>query len=546
MVIMVSRNRLIKNALGDLPLAAELYWRLIQNGKPVTKNFSLRRLKAHLPEWCEAARQSVQANPASPESGKRVLIFTTLRYWIEHGALLSASLAGLGHQVTLAYLPIPNFKRPLSKFDLRRHNAYAQSVLKLAAGVFTPISLFSIHGIHTDSLPPALDEAIKEVSLRDAQYGLQIEDIETEVRKSPSGRLYRLRLHRNRFAAAAILAWYQSLPSGERPEILLTPNGSIMEMGAVYRTMRFLGVPAVTYEYGEQRGRVWLAQNQEVMQQDTQLLWESSKSTPLTEDQWETIRSLYQSRQNGKLWENFGRLWQGSSSQGGALARQELGLDSRPIVLLAANVIGDSLTLGRQLFSRNMTEWLEKTIQHFSQRPDVQLVVRIHPGERYIKGPSVAEVASRVLQDSPTHIRLVEAQNPINTYDLIDIADLGLAYTTTVGMEMAMSGVPVILGGSTHYRSKGFTLDPTSWEDYFATIDRVIADPNSFILKREQVDQAWNYAYRFFFEYPQPFPWHLLEFWDELATWPVGRVLSAEGQAQFGHTFDALLGYSEA
>ena len=77
----------------------------------------------------------------------------------------------------------------------------------------------------------------------------------------------------------------------------------------------------------------------------------------------------------------------------------------------------------------------------------------------------------------PAHIHLVEAADPINTYDLVEIADLGLAYTTTVGMEMAMSGVPVIVGGKTHYRGKGFTLDPASWEEYYELIDKVLSDP---------------------------------------------------------------------
>ena len=62
------------------------------------------------------------------------------------------------------------------------------------------------------------------------------------------------------------------------------------------------------------------------------------------------------------------------------------------MVLLATNVIGDSLTLGRQVFSESMTEWLQRTVQDFAAPPDVQLVIRIHPGERYTKGPSVAEV----------------------------------------------------------------------------------------------------------------------------------------------------------
>ena len=144
--------------------------------------------------------------------------------------------------------------------------------------------------------------------------------------------------------------------------------------------------------------------------------------------------------------------------------------------------------------------------------------------------------------EMPENIRLVEANDPINTYDLVEIADVGLAYTTTVGMEMAMSGVPAIVVGQTHYRQKGFTLDPDSWPAYFKLLDQVVADPQAFRLSRSQVEQAWQYAYRFFFEYPLPFPWHLLHFWKELETWPFERVLSPEGQAEFGAAFRALAG----
>jgi hypothetical protein len=313
-------------------------------------------------------------------------------------------------------------------------------------------------------------------------------------------------------------------------------------MGAVYQAARWLGIPVVTYEFGEQSQRIWLAHNSEVMRQETDHLWEKRKQRPLTSGQWDQSRALFVSRQRASLWENFTRRWQGTPSQGGEQARQALGLDSRPVVVLAANVIGDSLTLGRQVFTDSMTGWLERTVLDFARRPQAQLVVRIHPGERYTQGPSVADIVRRALPNIPAHIHLVAAGDPINTYDLVEIADLGLVYTTTVGMEMAMSGAPVIPAGQTHYRGKGFTLDPTSWQDYFELLEQVLADPKGYRLPQEQVELAWNYAYRFFFEYPCPFPWHLLHFWEELESWPMQRVLSDEGQAEFGKTFRYLAG----
>jgi hypothetical protein len=527
-------NKLVvKNILGEVPLVAEAYWQLRQQGRPLSKGFSLRRLQRHLPEWRQQAAETAKNHP----NGRRVLIFSTLRYWIEHATLLGMALGGLGHDVTLAYLPYANWRKPFNRFDLRRQNAYTRSILAQAAPVMKSVSLLDVQPSR-EPLPPFLEDAVCEVSLRDAQYTLQVEAIDRNRRDTPSGSLYHLRLERNTYAARAILAWM----SAHRPQAVILPNGSILEMGVIYQVARYLDIPAITYEFGEQRGRIWLARNAEVMRQETDDLWEARRDWPLNESQWQQVRDLFASRQRASLWENFSRRWQGLPNQGGEQVRQALHLDQRPIFLLAANVIGDSLTLGRQVFSQSMTEWLERTMHYFHEHPQVQLVVRIHPGERYTKGPSVADVARRALPEMPDNIRLVEANDPINTYDLVEIADVGLAYTTTVGMEMAMGGVPAIVVGQTHYRGKGFTLDPDSWPAYFKLLDQVIANPQAFRLSRTQVEQAWQYAYRFFFEYPLPFPWHLLHFWKELENWPLARVLSNEGQDEFGAAFRLLTG----
>jgi len=332
-----------------------------------------------------------------------------------------------------------------------------------------------------------------------------------------------------------------------RPDVVITPNGSILEFGAVYQAARHVNencfeLPVVTYEFGEQRERMWLGLNTEVMRQQTDDLWLARPNQGLSEIQLEQVRSLFHARQGASLWENFARRWQGAPSSGGELVRNSLGLDNRPIVLLPTNVIGDSLTLGRQVFSESMTEWLTKTVSYFEKKPQVQLVVRIHPGEMITKGPSVAGVVQRVLPDLPENIILVPADADVNTYDLVAISDLGLVYTTTVGLEMAMSGVPVIVIGQTHYRNKGFTLDPDTWETYFSLLDDVLDEPARFRLLKEQIDLAWEYAYRFFFEYPHPFPWHVVHMWDDIQTWTFDKVLGENGQEIFTSTFSYLVG----
>lgn len=543
----------IKQLLGELPLTAEVYWQIRQRGRAPTGNFSFHRLESHLPvltAQATTARQSNQQHLAEKKP-RNILIFVTLRYWIEHGCLLALALAGSGHNVSLVFLPYSRWDRTPERFDARRQNAYANKVLSQLSPLVQPVSLLDIGNSNSGkesqrNLPVDLIAAIEQVSLRDTQYTLQIEEVELTTKSTPSGALYYLRQERNLQAAGALMSWIKSKNSPNNPDLVLTPNGSILEMGAVYQVARFLGIPTVTYEFGEQRGRIWLAQNSEVMRQETDDLWRELEPVNLNEQQLERVRALYSSRQNASLWENFGRLWQGQPLQGGGEARQALKLDDRPVALLAANVIGDSLTLGRQVFSRDMTEWLQFTVRHFSTLPEAQLVVRIHPGERYTRGPSVADVVRQSLPELPENIRLVQASDPINTYDLIEICNLGLVYTTTVGMEMAMAGVPAIVSGATHYRAKGFTLDPSSWQDYISLVQQVLKDPQLNRLKAGQINKAWQYAYHFYFNFPSPFPWHLLDYGESIATWSMERTLGEEGIEEFGDTLRYLAGEPRA
>lgn len=523
---MFSSKETVKNLLGEVPFTAELYWLLRQRGEPIKSRFSLKQLNANLPEMVAEANRLRQ----SVKPGKNVFIFASLHFWIEHATVLGLSLAALGHNVTLGFLPYADWQKQINLFDLRRQNAYAKKVLSKAQPLIEVIS-FLDRNARYKVLPHDVEEAVNEVTVNDTQYTLQIEDIDTE------NEIYQLRLERNQEMARRALAWFET----NHPDVVIVPNGTIQELGVVYRIARHFKVPTVTYEFSDQRQRMWLALNNEVMQQNTDKLWEAKKNKPLSKDQLDRLRSLFEARKRGIRWENFARQWQGVPSQGGIETRASLGLDNRPIVLLATNVLGDSLTLGRQLFSRNMAEWISRTVQYFSGRPEIQLIIRVHPGEVLTHGVSMSNVVSQVLPDLPEHIRLIGPKNDINTYDLAEIADVGLVYTTTVGLEMAMNGQPVVVTGKTHYRGRGFTYDPDSWVNYYKTLGRILENPKEHLLSQEKIDLAWQYAYYFFFEYPRPFPWHLVNLWDDYRQLSLSEAFSSKNRL-FEDTFRYLIG----
>jgi len=524
---------LAKKALRALPLSAELYQGGWGRGKVPTGGYSLERLAAALPGWVDVARLARPVVP--PESPRRVLLVGYLRWWLEFACALGLILSARGHEVDLGFLPYRTWTDELSPFDVRRQRIYLGNVLRLARGLLRPVDLLAGAGREVSG---ELEAAVSAQSVTDVQYTLQREDLDLAGEASQAA-LYRLRHQRNRAAASGV--W--GLLARRRYDAVVVPNGSILELGAIYRTARLRRIPVVTYEFGEQRERIWVAREAEVMRHDTTDLWQARRHLALAEVERQRLERLMDARRGGRRWSNFGRQWQAGASEGAAATAQALGMDrSRSVVLVCTNVVGDSLALGRQVFTQGMADWLAQTVRHFASRRDVQVVVRVHPGELLGAGHTSEDIVHGALPAMPPHVLLVPSDSKINTYDLVELADLGLVYTTTVGLEMAMAGVPVVVAGQTHYRAKGFTYDPDTLPDYFNTLDRLLARPEDRRMTSEQVETAWHYAYRFFFDFPLTFPWHLLHFWKDMEARPFRQVVGLELRDRYQRTFDHLLG----
>lgn len=517
----------VKQALGWMPAAAEAYQSLLADGREPAGGYRLDRLQAALPRWGAAGIEARAGKPQLPDHN--VLLVGSLPWWLEYAATLATLFASLGCKVGLGYLPYRRWTERVQAFDRRRQSAYIRGVLASAK------DLFDVHDLSIPSRQQLDEELVREIealSRSDVQYTLQREDVED----ARAGELFRLRLKRNLAAAKAIL----SLLDGEDYEVVVIPNGSILEFGAAYLAARYGDATVVTYEFGEQRERMWLAQDAEVMRQDTAALWEARGRTELTNGERRELETMFTARRSGKPWEQFSRQWQSAPSQGSRKIAEALGLDlNRPVTLLCTNVVGDSLALNRQLFTSGMAEWLSVTAKIFESPDGGQLVVRVHPGEMLGAGHPSTEIVRTALPDLPPHVLLVGPDSDINTYDLIELADLGLVYTSTAGLEMAMAGIPVIVAGDTHYRGKGFTTDPGSAEDYLVAVERALASG------KERLDEvvrelAVRYAYRFFYEYPFPFPWHLIGFWDDVEARPVEKVIASP--EAYLETMRALVG----
>ncbi|MEE4281666.1 MAG: hypothetical protein V2I41_06965, partial [Pseudomonadales bacterium] len=261
----------VKNVLGQIPYTAELYWLVRQKDKPLQSQFNLKQLNARLPKLVK----DVQSLREEDAAGKKIFLFATLHYWIEHVTLLGLTLAAQGHDVTVGFMPYANWQEEINKFDLRRQNLYALEVLKKAEKVIAVKSLMNERAfIHIEE---DVQQRIEQVSIYDTQYTVQDEDVDRD------SKIFKMRMERNDAAARAALTWL----SEGKPDVVIVPNGTIQELGVVYQMANHLKIPVNTYEFGDQRQTIWLSQNGEIMRQETDAMWVDRREKQISTKQLE-------------------------------------------------------------------------------------------------------------------------------------------------------------------------------------------------------------------------------------------------------------------
>ena len=230
--------------------------------------------------------------------------------------------------------------------------------------------------------------------------------------------------------------------------------------------------------------------------------WERVKDTPLTASQNEMLDRYLDSRRDHSadtLKYNFGA----EESQSATYDR--LGLDPDKQTFIAyTNVLWDAASAHREIVFSDPITWIIDTIKWFADHPERQLVVKVHPAEIVIgtNQPFVSIIEQRV-PELPDNVRVIKPDEQVNSWSIMQIADLGLVHTSTIGMEMPLEDIPCAVVSRTHFRDRGFTFDVNTQAEYFDLIEKW--DRSQFDAETSK-EYARRYAFLLFERYQLPFP----------------------------------------
>jgi hypothetical protein len=322
-----------------------------------------------------------------------------------------------------------------------------------------------------------------------------------------------------RYLEAALLTAFASrrLLRAKGFATVVVTHGIYVPWGIVGEAARREGVHVVTWNVAYRKRRFIFSHDDtyhHTLMTEPRDLWERLDLTPAQERE---LTRYLSSRRDGLFdWIVFHRPRRQDPEQ----IAVRIGLDrSKPVIGLLTNVTWDAQLHYPANAFPNMLDWLVRTCEYFATRPDLQLLIRVHPAE--ISGfppsrqPVLGELRARLPQLAPNVI-VVPPESDMSTYALMSLCNAAIIYGTKMGVELTSVGVPVIVAGEAWIRNKGLTHDAKTPADYFKLLAEL---PFARRVEGEQLARARRYAYHFFFNRMIPLP-----FIDPKAGFPIYRL----------------------
>ena len=307
----------------------------------------------------------------------------------------------------------------------------------------------------------------------------------------------------------------ERLLGGAAFDVAVAHHGIYVPHGVVGEVARQRGVRVVDWTIAYRKARFIFSHGDtyhHTLMTEPTATWEQLPWSPARDDE---LEQYLHSRWSGTDdWVSFNR---DPELALGAIAT-ETGIDfSKPGILMLTNVMWDAQLHYPANAFPGMLDWALRTIEYFASRPDLELVIRVHPAELtgFITSKQLfVDAVAEAYPTLPPNVHVIGPESRVSTYVLAEQCNAALIYGTKTGVELAAAGIPVVVAGEAWVRNKGITEDAQSADDYVAILDRL---PHPGRLPAPVVERARKYAYHFFFRRMIP-----LGFADDLLTTVIG------------------------
>jgi tetratricopeptide (TPR) repeat protein len=301
---------------------------------------------------------------------------------------------------------------------------------------------------------------------------------------------------------------FDALYSDWQPDALVLLNGRFFAHRAAFELARQRGIRVHVHERGGLKDTLtWRSGVAYQELEPLRALWAARAELPLRTAELALVQRTLSERRQGQ-----GMSWSVRYSpppEAQEDVRRKLALDARPIVALFTSSDDEQATFPDYrvgAFPCSL-DWLPASVALARRMPERQFVIRLHPGlVSFGTNDQTLRRVEELALDLPENCRLVRPKDDISSYTLADMAELGIVYYTTLGMEMAARGQQVVCVAKGWYSHGGFCRYVERPEDYEAGVrtacDAAARDGRSVEIAR----RAHRFLHHYFGDLSLPFP----------------------------------------
>jgi hypothetical protein len=193
-------------------------------------------------------------------------------------------------------------------------------------------------------------------------------------------------------------------------------------------------------------------------------------------------------QQNAKLDAYLEKRFQGNFTMAGIKFWPEMkGLDEpliqriaqfKQVVPVFTNVVFDTSQPHANTVFSDMFAWLDAVLGIVKKHPETMFVIRAHPDESRPGKESLETVSGWVEArsvDSLPNVVFVPPDERLSSYELIQRSKFVMIYNSTIGLEAAIMGAPVLSGGQARFTRYPIVFFPASIDEFHKQIEQFLA-----------------------------------------------------------------------
>ncbi len=297
----------------------------------------------------------------------------------------------------------------------------------------------------------------------------------------------------------------------EKPDVLVTSHGIYSSWGSFSDYSMNKGIRTCVWTSGESNTVTFDRHKSE--EYFKKYLEEIRKNKPLNKEEEKELYNFFNKRMKGE--EGQVAFYEFSKTTKEALEKEFNFSKYDKTFVIFPNVPWDAALLAANTAFDNVYDWIINTIDLFKDKPNLQLLIKIHPSELKVmqSESTVLDYIYNNYSSLPENIKIIPPDTTISPYSLFPFIDIGIVYVGTIGLEMAVYNIPVIVAGCAHYANNGFTYDVFTKEDYPKVLLKVVKPlanqhelakiyayfhfikkfiPRTFIYSNNFLDIGWN------------------------------------------------------